>query len=180
MKGAGIAYGWREEILEEPRGASTRDIEAAFRDAAGASLLSRPAVSQVAERLWQEYEAFAGRDLSEFLLAYLFVDRVAERLHAGPAARGSASGGSSRRGSLEQARRPLPVSDRGCPADGRGAQGDANPSTADRTVIETAGRLKNTDNRPSGGTGRPTDGQAGREARRRRSRSSSDLLGDGQ
>jgi putative transposase len=65
------------------RGLSTRDIEAAFRDEGGASVLSRTAVSQVTERLWQEYEAFAGRDLSEFVLAYLFVDGVAERLHAG-------------------------------------------------------------------------------------------------
>ena len=61
----------------------TRDIEAAFRDASGASLLSRTAVSQVTERLWHEYEAFAGRDLSEFAVAYFFVDGVAERLHAG-------------------------------------------------------------------------------------------------
>jgi transposase-like protein len=65
------------------RGLSTRDIEAAFRDATGSSTLSRPAVSQVTERLWQEYEAFATRDLSEFAIAYLFVDGVAERLHAG-------------------------------------------------------------------------------------------------
>jgi len=65
------------------RGLSTRDIEAAFRDGSGTSLLSRTAVSQVTERLWQEYEAFAGRDLSEFVVAYLFVDGVAERLHAG-------------------------------------------------------------------------------------------------
>ena len=65
------------------RGLSTRDIEAAFRDAEGRSLLSRTAVSQVTERLWPEYEAFATRDLSEFALAYLFVDGVAERLHAG-------------------------------------------------------------------------------------------------
>ena len=65
------------------RGLSTRDIEATFRDASGTSLLSRTAVSQVTERLWQEYEAFAGRDLSEFVIAYLFVDGVAERLHAG-------------------------------------------------------------------------------------------------
>src|SRR5215831_12957177 len=43
------------------RGLSTRDIEAAFRDASGASVLSRTAVSQVTERLWREYEAFAGR-----------------------------------------------------------------------------------------------------------------------
>jgi putative transposase len=33
--------------------------------------------------LWQEYEAFANRDLSEFAVAYFFVDGVAERLHAG-------------------------------------------------------------------------------------------------
>jgi transposase-like protein len=65
------------------RGLSTRDIEAAFRDARGASVLSRTGVSQVTERLWQEYEAFAGRDLSEFSVAYFFVDGVAERLHAG-------------------------------------------------------------------------------------------------
>lgn len=65
------------------RGLSTRDIEAAFRDATGASVLSRSAVSQVTERLWQEYEAFATRDLSEFPTAYVFVDGVAERLHAG-------------------------------------------------------------------------------------------------
>jgi transposase-like protein len=65
------------------RGLSTRDVEAAFRDTTGASLLSRTAVSQVTERLWQEYEAFAARDLSEFAVVYFFVDGVAERLHAG-------------------------------------------------------------------------------------------------
>jgi putative transposase len=65
------------------RGLSTRDIEAAFADDTGRSLLSRTAVSQVTERLWQEYEAFATRDLNEFVVAYFFVDGVAERLHAG-------------------------------------------------------------------------------------------------
>jgi transposase-like protein len=65
------------------RGLSTRDIEAAFRAATGTTTLSRSAVSQVTERLWQEYEAFATRDLSEFAVAYLFVDGVAERLHVG-------------------------------------------------------------------------------------------------
>src|SRR4029450_3271023 len=65
------------------RGLSTRDIEAAFRDASGASVLSRTGGSHVPERLWQEYEAFAGRDLSEFAIAYFFVDGVAERLHPG-------------------------------------------------------------------------------------------------
>ena len=65
------------------RGLSTRDIEAVFTDGDGRSLLSRTAVSEVTERLWAEYEAFAGRDLSEFAITYLFVDGIAERLHLG-------------------------------------------------------------------------------------------------
>ena len=65
------------------RGLSTRDIEAVFADGEGRSLLSRTAVSEITERLWAEYQAFAGRDLSEFPLTYLFVDGIAERLHLG-------------------------------------------------------------------------------------------------
>ena len=65
------------------RGLSTRDIEAAFTDASGQSVLSKSAVSQVTEVLWQQYEAFAGRDLSEFKVLYLFVDGIAERVHLG-------------------------------------------------------------------------------------------------
>jgi transposase-like protein len=65
------------------RGLSTRDIEALFADEAGKSLLSRTAVSELTERLWAEYEAFATRDLSEFEVIYLFVDGIAERLHPG-------------------------------------------------------------------------------------------------
>jgi Transposase, Mutator family len=65
------------------RGLSTRDIEALFADEAGKSLLSRTAVSEITERLWAEYEAFASRDLSEFEVIYLFVDGIAERLHLG-------------------------------------------------------------------------------------------------
>ena len=65
------------------RGLSTRDIEAVFADANGRSLLSRTAVSEITERLWAEYEAFASRDLSEFAVTYLFVDGIAERLHLG-------------------------------------------------------------------------------------------------
>jgi transposase-like protein len=65
------------------RGLSTRDIEAVFADETGKSLLSRSAVSAVTERLWVEYEAFAGRDLAEFDVVYLFVDGIAERLHLG-------------------------------------------------------------------------------------------------
>lgn len=64
------------------RGLSTRDIEKTFVDEKGQSLLSRSTVSSLAERLWDEYEAFARRDLSDMEVAYLFLDGVAERLHA--------------------------------------------------------------------------------------------------
>jgi putative transposase len=63
------------------RGLSPRDIEALFADGDGRSLLSRTAVSEITERLWAEYEAFASRDLAEFEVTYLFVDGIAERLH---------------------------------------------------------------------------------------------------
>ncbi len=65
------------------RGLSTRDIEAAFSDEMGRLLLSRSAVSRLTERLWEEYEAFASRDLSEYEPAYLFVDGEAERFRPG-------------------------------------------------------------------------------------------------
>src|SRR2546427_353828 len=45
------------------RGLSTRDVEAAFRDATGASLLSRTAVSQVTERPGQGDDGRAARGL---------------------------------------------------------------------------------------------------------------------
>ena len=63
------------------RGLSTRDIEAAFTDDEGNKLLSKSAVSDITEVLWQQYEAFATRDLSGIELAYLFLDGVAERLN---------------------------------------------------------------------------------------------------
>ena len=81
--------GGRTEALEAlavemyARGLSTRDIEGLFADAAGKPLLSGTAVSEITERLWAQYQAFASRDLSEFEVVYLFVDGVAERLHLG-------------------------------------------------------------------------------------------------
>lgn len=78
----------RTEALEDlavemyARGLSTRDIEATFCDDQGRSLLSRTAVSAITERLWEEYQAFTTRDLSEYRVAYLFADGIAERLHA--------------------------------------------------------------------------------------------------
>ena len=83
------ALAGRTEALEElavelyARGLSTRDIEDAFTDESGRRLLSRSAVSEVTERLWEEYEAFSRRDLSEHRIVYLFVDGIAERLRAG-------------------------------------------------------------------------------------------------
>jgi putative transposase len=65
------------------RGLSVRDIEDAFQDESGRLLLSRTAVSQLGERLWEDYQAFAKRELSEYEITYLFVDGIAERLRAG-------------------------------------------------------------------------------------------------
>lgn len=67
------------------RGLSTRDIEATFADEDGNSLLSRSAVSELTERLWAEYEAFATRDFSEYELLYFYLDGIAERLRPGQA-----------------------------------------------------------------------------------------------
>ncbi len=65
------------------RGLSVRDIEAAFTDETGRCVLTKTAVSELSERLWADYQAFAGRDLGEFKVLYLFVDGIAERLHLG-------------------------------------------------------------------------------------------------
>jgi len=76
----------RSDVLERlvvemyARGLSTRDIEDALREATGDRLLSRTAVSQVTEVLWEEYEGFACRDLSGFEVEYLFLDAVYESL----------------------------------------------------------------------------------------------------
>jgi transposase-like protein len=83
------ALAGRSEELERlavemyARGLSTRDVEAVFSDEEGRSLLSRTAVSEVTEKLWEEYEAFATRDLSEHEVWYLYIDGVAERLRPG-------------------------------------------------------------------------------------------------
>ena len=62
------------------RGLSTRDIEDAFRDVTGDSLLSRTAVSTLTEQLWEDYQVFCERDLSGFEVEYLFLDAVYESL----------------------------------------------------------------------------------------------------
>jgi transposase-like protein len=65
------------------RGLSTRDIEAAFSDEDGNSLLSKSAVSELTKRLWTEYEAFVTRELSEYELLNCYFDGIAERLRPG-------------------------------------------------------------------------------------------------
>lgn len=63
------------------RGLSTRDVENAFRAPhTGEMLLSRSAVSQITDSLWEDYQAFCQRDLSDFAVEYLFLDAVYESL----------------------------------------------------------------------------------------------------
>jgi putative transposase len=74
------------EVLERlvtemyARGLSTRDIEDAFRDVTGELLISKSAVSEITDRLWQDYQAFIARDLSEVEVEYLFADAIFESL----------------------------------------------------------------------------------------------------
>ena len=62
------------------RGLSVRDVEDALQDATGDPLLSRTAVSELSETLWEDYQAFCERDLSSFAVEYVFVDAVYEGL----------------------------------------------------------------------------------------------------
>jgi putative transposase len=64
------------------RGLSTRDVEDAFRDVTGELLISRSAVSEITDRLWEDYQAFVARDLSAIEVEYLFVDAIFESLRA--------------------------------------------------------------------------------------------------
>lgn len=68
------------------RGCSTRDIEDLLKDEQGRILLSRSGVSQLNDRLWQEYEAFCKTDLSQYDVVYIFSDAVYEslRMNKGP------------------------------------------------------------------------------------------------
>jgi len=82
------ALGKRSPALEKlavemyARGLSTRDIEDLLKELSDEQepLLSKSAVSRVTEVLWEEFEAFARRDLSSFDVVYLFCDAVYESL----------------------------------------------------------------------------------------------------
>jgi transposase-like protein len=62
------------------RSLSVRDIQDALQDATGEPLLSRSAVSELSETLWEDYQAFGDRDLSSFAVEYVFIDAVYEGL----------------------------------------------------------------------------------------------------
>src|SRR5690242_9743993 len=62
------------------RGLSTRDVEDAFRDATGELLISKSAVSEITDQLWEDYQAFIARDLSDIDVEYLFADAIFESL----------------------------------------------------------------------------------------------------
>jgi len=61
-------------------GMSQRDIEYGLEQAVGQFVLSKSAVSNIAESLAEEYEAFRPRDLRQEPVAYLFMDTVYEPL----------------------------------------------------------------------------------------------------
>lgn len=62
------------------RGLSTRDVEDCFRDATGELVISKSAVSEITDRLWEDFQAFQARDLSDVEVEYLFVDAIYESL----------------------------------------------------------------------------------------------------
>lgn len=74
------------EVLEKlvvemyARGLSTRDVEDCFRDEAGNPMISRTAVSEITDQLWEDFQQFCTRDLSGIDLQYLFLDAVYESL----------------------------------------------------------------------------------------------------
>jgi putative transposase len=71
-----------EDLVTEmyARGLSTRDVEDAFTDATGRLLISKSAVSEITDRIWEQYQDFCGRDLSDIDVEYLFVDAIFESL----------------------------------------------------------------------------------------------------
>jgi putative transposase len=61
-------------------GMSQQDIEYGLEKAVGHFLVSKSTVSEIAESLAEEYEAFGTRDLRQEPVAYLFIDTVYEPL----------------------------------------------------------------------------------------------------
>ena len=64
------------------RGLSTRDIEQALETVTGEKILSNRSVSAITESLWQDYQRFCNRDLSNYDVLYIVVDAVYESVRA--------------------------------------------------------------------------------------------------
>lgn len=64
------------------RGLSTGDIEQTLVDSDGSALLSRSVTSRLTDQLYQEYERWNGRDLSEYDVVYAFFDGVYESVRS--------------------------------------------------------------------------------------------------
>lgn len=76
-----MSHKLKELVVEMyARGLSTRDIEDALRAEDGKLLLSRSAVSELTDTLWEEYQGFCQRDLSGYDVVYMFADAVYESL----------------------------------------------------------------------------------------------------
>ena len=81
---------------------AARYIEDAFTDEQGRCLLSRSKVSEVTEVLWEQYEAFQNRDLSDLPLLCLFLDGLYEPLRTHGITRESSPRTCSRRSKLKR------------------------------------------------------------------------------
>lgn len=62
------------------RGLSTRDVKDLFTDESGRTLVSKERVSELTDKLWDDYQTFCARDLSEYEIEYLFLDAVFESM----------------------------------------------------------------------------------------------------
>ena len=67
----------RKMVLEMyVKGLSTRDVEGLFVETFGKRVLSKSGVSQIAERLTEDFNLWRKRDLSELKVLYLFLDGI--------------------------------------------------------------------------------------------------------
>lgn len=64
------------------RGLSTRDIEESLETITGEKILSHRSVSAITESLWEDYQRFCQRDLSNYEVVYMVVDTVYESVRA--------------------------------------------------------------------------------------------------
>lgn len=67
----------RRMVLEMyVRGLSTRDVEGLFVETFGKKVISKSGVSEIAERLTEDFDTWRKRDLSHFKALYLFLDAI--------------------------------------------------------------------------------------------------------